>query len=179
MINEYKKQYDTLEDLGYEVEMISQFENYNNDSYICDIISEISDNYVNIYNHQLWELAPLISDYIEDSINEFGTPSEMDLVEIFQIGQYYYNERVFYENLEDIIFNLALQYLEHELGLYCPSDKKVLLNNIDDLISELETELLNVESGCTLDDIEEIVRSIISNTLEYFELNEEVINNEY
>ena len=104
------KDYDLCENLGYEKEMLDEIVEYDND-YICDAIMEISDAYVSIYNYELWDLAPKLRYYIENSITEFGASANMDLIRIFQQGQYYYNSSLFYENLDNIIWNIAINKL--------------------------------------------------------------------
>src|SRR5699024_3879556 len=101
-------------------------------SYIGDAVSEIADRYVSIYDHELWKTAPIIKDYIEESLEEFGTPREINLVSVFQQGQFYYNEIVLYKNLNKIIFNIALEFLE-ELNVTITND------HMEEFTEELES----------------------------------------
>lgn len=95
------------------------FVDYDN-GYICDIISEIADNKIDIYNYDLLEWAKYNIDYIENALNEFGTPTDngkADFIRIIQQGQYYYNEQNLYKNLEDSLKFFMYDYIEKELGV--------------------------------------------------------------
>ena len=100
---------------NYELESILYcFADYSN-GYICDIITEICDNNVDIYNSDLWEWAKDNEYYIEQAINEYGIDSNnFDLIRLFQQGQYYYYEEICYKNLDDIIEYLILSNLDVE-----------------------------------------------------------------
>ena len=100
---------------NYELESILYcFADYSN-GYICDIITEICDNNVDIYNSDLWEWAKDNEYYIEQAINEFGIDSNnFDLMQLFRQGQYYYYEEICYKNLDDIIEYLILSNLDVE-----------------------------------------------------------------
>ena len=88
------------------------FCDYNDASYICDAIMEISDNNVDIYTADLFEWASRNYDVIEDANEELGTPSDM-LQQIRQ-GQYIANEREIYDNLHDMLYIYCLDLLRAE-----------------------------------------------------------------
>lgn len=99
----------------YELEDILYcFADYN-EGYICDIVMEVCDNKIDIYNSDLWNWAKDNQDYVEEAINEFGIDSNnFDLMKLFQQGQYYYYNEICYEYLDDIIEYLILSNLEVE-----------------------------------------------------------------
>lgn len=104
----------------YIGEFGEEFTNYNN-SYISDIITEIADNNTPIYYSDIWEMAKENQDYIEEALQEFGTPTDsngnVDLIKTFQQGIYLKNERNLYENLEDILKYYMYDYIEKELKI--------------------------------------------------------------
>lgn len=107
------------------------FRDYNN-GYICDIITEIADNKVPIYYNDIWEEAKNNQEYIEEALQEFGTPTDengkVDLMRIFQQGLYYKNEQEIYNNLEDTLKFFMYDYIEKELNI-----KEITEEQNDDL----------------------------------------------
>lgn len=95
-------------DFGYD------FIDYS-DGYICDIITEIADNNVDIYTQDLLDWVPDNYSYIEEANEELGVPH--DFLKQIQQGQYYYNERNIYEHLEDILKNYMYNYIENYLNI--------------------------------------------------------------
>lgn len=96
------------------------FRDYDN-GYICDIITEISDNHVDIYNYDLLEWAKNNYGYIEEAIDNLGTPTNdkghFDFMRCIMQGQFYSYEQDIYENLEDILKFFMYDYIEKELNL--------------------------------------------------------------
>lgn len=95
------------------------FRNYDN-GYIGDIITEIADNNVDIYNNDLMEWAKGNISYIEEALEEFGEPKvngSINFMRIIQQGQYYYNEQNLYENLEDSLKMFMYDYIEKDLKI--------------------------------------------------------------
>lgn len=135
----------------YELENILYcFGDYSN-GYICDIITEVCDNNVDIYNSDLWDWAKDNEYYIEQAINEFGIDSSnFDLIGLFRQGQYFYYEETCYNNLDDIIEYLILSNLDVEeisdavydeiLNISGKKDNNARIENyieeIEDLIEE-------------------------------------------
>lgn len=99
----------------YELEEILYcFDGYSK-GYIGDIITEVCDNNVDIYNNDLWEWSKDNEYYIEQAITEFGIDSNnFDLIKLFQQGQYLYFQETCYNNLDDIIEYLILSNLDVE-----------------------------------------------------------------
>lgn len=104
-----------IEDLKKELytgDLGEYFIDYD-DGYICDIITEIADNSVDIYTQDLLDWVPDNYSYIEEANVEMGVPKGF-LNQIRQ-GQYYYYERNLYENLEDTLKNYMYNYIENIL----------------------------------------------------------------
>lgn len=95
-------------DFGYD------FIDYS-DGYICDIITEIADNNVDVYTQDLLDWVPDNYSYIEEANQEFGVPD--DFLKQVQQGQYYYNERNIYEHLEDILKYYMYDFIENNLNI--------------------------------------------------------------
>jgi hypothetical protein len=129
------------------------FNDYDN-GYICDIISEIAGNNVDIYNYDLLEWAKGNYSYIEEALDEFGTPTDgngkADFLKIIQQGQYYANERDLYDNLEDSLKFFMYDYIEKTLKIekitenqndglldFDFSDNNEMLENLIEHISEV------------------------------------------
>lgn len=83
--------------------------------YICDIITEIADNNVDIYYYDLFEWAKNNFSYINEANEELGTPA--DITKQIQQGQYYANERNLYENLDEILQFFMYDYIEKYLNI--------------------------------------------------------------
>lgn len=88
-----------------------------NDGYISDIINEMADNNVDIYNYDLlqWCANNLYNiDYCDRAKDELGAS---DLVSMLQGGQYLQITDDLYENLENILINYMYYYIENYLEL--------------------------------------------------------------
>lgn len=60
--------------------------------------NEYTENNIEIYNYWLWKHAPILSDYIEDAIDEYDLNiKDGGLIKIFQIGEGYFYEAFFIE----------------------------------------------------------------------------------
>ena len=96
------------------------FRDYNS-GYVCDIITEIADNHVDIYNYDLLEWAKNNYSYIEEAMDEFGTATDsngkIDFIRCIMQGQFLAYERDIYENLEDSLKFFMYDYIEKELKI--------------------------------------------------------------
>lgn len=109
---------------------------YDN-GYICDIISEIADNQVDIYNSDLKEWASSHFEEIANAISEFGWDGcGKDLYKAVQIAQYTENENEIYSELSESLENFALSYMEHDLKMQEISDEN--WEEIQDFLSEID-----------------------------------------
>lgn len=101
-----------IEDLKKELytgDLGEYFTEYDN-GYVCDIITEIADNNVDIYYSNLFEWAKHNFDYINEANEEMGTPA--DITKQIQQGQYYANEQNLYKNLEESLQFFMYDYVE-------------------------------------------------------------------
>ena len=96
------------------------FCDYDN-GYICDIITEIADNHIDIYTVDLLNWCKDNYAYIEEALAEFGTPKNSngnaDFLKIIQQGQYLAFEQDLYNNLEDNLKNFTYNYILNELKI--------------------------------------------------------------
>ena len=96
------------------------FRDYDN-GYICDIITEIADNHVDIYNSDLLEWAKDNYGYIEEAMNEFGAATDnngkVDFMRCIMQGQFYAYEQDIYENLEESLKFFMYDYIEKNLDI--------------------------------------------------------------
>lgn len=125
------------------------FRDYDN-GYICDIISEIADNNIDIYYHDLFIWAADNYSIIEEANEEFGTPT--DITKQIQQGQYLYNERDLYNNLEDIIKFYIYDYIEKNLDIKELSEEQ---------IEEIENEIDFTDNNEQLENIIEKINEIL------------------
>lgn len=144
-----------IEDLKREVEKdfesyeeyITEYYNYQN--YIDDIIHDIADNNVDIYNYDLLEWAKDNYSYIEDYVKEFGIDSQnFDFIDIIRGGQYLYIEQTLYNNKESMLEYLAYYILDDKGYTEIEEEKATEISMIDfdriETIYELEEEIDNI-----------------------------------
>lgn len=97
-----------------------RFRDYDK-GFICDIISEIADNNIDMYTVDLLEWAKNNFSYIEEGLDEYGTPTDSngkaDFLRIIQQGQYIEYERDLYDNLEDSLIYFMYDYIEKDLEI--------------------------------------------------------------
>lgn len=133
----------------YELdEIIYKFDGYNS-GYICDIITEVCDNNIDIYNSNLWEWAKDNEYYIEEAVRNYGIDkNNFDLMRLFQMGQYYYYNEICYNNLDDIIEYLILSNLDVE---------EISDNVYDEILSISGQEDNNAQIEDYIEEIEEML----------------------
>lgn len=144
-----------IEDLKREVEKnfesyeeyITEYYNYQND--VDDIIHDIADNNVDIYNYDLLEWAKDNYSYIEDYVKEFGIDSQnFDFIGIIRGGQYLYIEQTLYNNKESMLEYLAYYILDDKGFTEIEEEKatEISMINFDSIetIDELEEEINNI-----------------------------------
>lgn len=110
----YEDDYNDFDILGNLDDMLEDFENesYSKNDYICDVIGYIAEDFTPMFNHEIWKEASKIYEYIEDSIQEVDGLIDGNLMSTFQYGIQRYNELGLYENLEELKFNVAIEYLD-------------------------------------------------------------------
>jgi hypothetical protein len=71
-----------------------------------DIISEVADSNVDVYNYDLLEWVKDNYQYVEEAMSEFGHATndsgDPDFIKQIMQGQYYRNEQLLWEAWEDI-----------------------------------------------------------------------------
>lgn len=117
--------------------------------YICDIITEIADNAIDIYYSDLFEWAKDNFSIIEEANEELGTPT--DITKQIQQGQFIYYERDLYDNLEDSILLCIYNYLQHDLKI------EEITEEQNELIEEIDRN----DNNARLEDILEEARKIV------------------
>lgn len=117
-----------------------------NDGDIYDIMFEIADNHVDLYNHDLlkWLSDNLTNAYyIEQAVNEYGIDSKnFDFYRLIQQGEFMQNYEDLQEHLNDNLLNYAFNYIEH------------YLDNID--VTEEQFDELTLKDYKKFDNLEEI-----------------------
>ena len=115
---------------------VSSLCDYEETQYLSDILSEIADNNVSIYNYDLLEWCKNNYNYVEDAICELGFPNDSnnkpDLIRAIQQGQYYYNYEEITNNLDDMIKLYILNLLKDNDILQITEEEQ---DKIDDLVS--------------------------------------------
>lgn len=143
---------------GLDSEVLDLFDSgvgYSGNYYIDDMISEVADNFVDIYNSDLLDWAKNNYEYIEEALDEFGTPTDSngraDFIKMISQGEFLYYERLFYDNLDDFIKYYVLKYL---------IDNKI---NIDDekLEELLEVDSTDIDNNDYLEDIDSYVEEFL------------------
>ncbi len=105
--------------------------------YICDNISEIADNQVDIYYHELINWANDHFEDISDTIDEFGWDvCGRDLYKAVQIAQFREGENGMYSELSEGLENFALSYLEHDLKIVGIAEDR--WEEIQDFLSDID-----------------------------------------
>ena len=110
---------DFLDYLDINAENLKQYKEENNDfwndklkddRYFCDVANEWADSQIEIYNYTLWQESPILSEYIEEALQEFGFDKDRGLIGVFQMGQYQFYTQIANEVLEGL-----REYVENEL----------------------------------------------------------------
>ena len=116
---------------------------YSN-GYICDIITEISDNNIDIYSNDLFEWCKGNFDYVNEWIAECG--SSGDIIKDIQGGQFRQISDELYENMEEMLLLFAYDYL---------LKNEIVLN--DEQLEELESDISIMNNDDELDEIIDLI----------------------
>jgi len=156
-----KKDYESLNCIDGDVNACEEMEDRT--GYIGDAIAEVADGNVSIYNSDLWNNAPNIEEYIADAINEgLVDLNNFDLMRLFQAGEYEYYIQLLYDNLETIVYNVAVNYLNENYP------------NVEVNEKDLEDALTDIDNNNnTFDDITDAVDCLIEEIEEEEEGKEE------
>lgn len=127
-----------------------------NSGYICDCISELADNNVDIYNYNLLEWVKNNSEYVERAAAEFGIDSRnFDFFKLLQQGQYMQIEEELYNNIDDILKNWIITYIEHDLKIIELTDEQV--KDVGELFGDVD---INDELDNVAERIDNIFQSV-------------------
>ena len=127
-------------------------------SYLSDLISEYSDNWVYIYNYDLLNWVKDNYEYVEMAISEFGIDEKnFNFFRLLQTGQYLQNEEMLYSDESKIIELMTYNYLlDNEDEIEKDIDEK----DIDEMIDEI---LAYFDSNDRLNDIIDKINEYIKN----------------
>ena len=130
------------------------------DSYLTDAIMEVADSYVPTYDNDLFNNCKELAPYVEEAM--YNGNGADGLVELLRAGAYEYYTQLLYNNIENIIFNIAYDYIIDEYEEY------------DDKLSdyELEEALSAIDSDNRISDIIEAVDELIDDLKEALDLEE-------
>jgi hypothetical protein len=148
------KDYNLLGNLADESSAIDSFIGEYDSGYVCDVISEIADRFIPIYNYDVWEHAKDIQEYIEEAIDE-GLVStdgrDIDLIKIFQGGYYVYYQRSLYDNLDNMVFNMIAEKVNEHLDNQ--NEEAINLIDLGEIESEIESISFNYDNNNKMSDI--------------------------
>lgn len=153
-----RRDYNLIGILDNEADMLDSLSEHS--GYVCDVISEVADSYIPIYNHSVWENASALQDYIEDAISEGIAGVEggdIDLVKIFQAGYYVYYQQSLYDNLDTIAFNMVVD----KVNEYLAEQDTVENLDLDGIENTIESETENFDNNNQMDSIDDIFNSIV------------------
>lgn len=119
---------------------------------------EYADNQVDIYYNNLFEWCKYNYEYVEEAIEEYGDvvkdrDGRVDFIRTIQQGQFLYYERQLFEDADDIIKLLAINYLlenEDEVETEMDNDR------IDEMLDDID-----VDTNDRMSDIKDVVWSYI------------------
>lgn len=117
------------------------------DGYICDVITEIADNNVDIYYYDLFEWAKNNFDAINEANDELGTPN--DIIKQIQQGQYLQIERELYDNFDDMIKLYIYDFIYNVLNIEEITEEQA--EKIDDS---------NFDNNDKLDDVNDFINDL-------------------
>lgn len=127
-----------------------------NRGYVGDCISELADNNIDICNHDLLEWVRGNSSYVEDAVAEFGIGSDnFDFYGLLRQGQYMQIEEELYENIDDILTNWIINYIEYDLNIKELTDEQA--EQVEDLFNKYDN---NDEFEHIIEEIEEIFEEV-------------------
>ncbi|UNA01665.1 OCR-like antirestriction protein [Bacillus phage vB_BcgM] len=156
--------YDTLEALEGDIDVLESFYEYEGSTYVCDAIQEIADKFIPIYTHELWKNVRDIKEYIEEAMSQglCETPrgEQPDLDKIFGAGYYQYYSQLLYDNEASLYYNyisvIVNKWLE---GLNYDQIEKI---DIDKLDERIEEERADIDNNSYMEDLEDIAKRVIA-----------------
>lgn len=161
------RSYNILGELDDEEDALQSFFEYSGNTYVCDAITEIGDNFIPIYTSDVWKNAGDIQEYIEEAIAQGIAHVEgtnIDLIRIFQAGYYQYYCQSLYDNLDTLAFN----YIADKINEAVNELNRATLDAIDFEAVEkaIEDATNNYDNNNRFYDLEEKAKEIIENIQE-------------
>ena len=93
---------------------------------ICDNLNNIAENHIYTNTDNLFDWAKGNINFIEECVNEYGFDDKnFDFCRLIQAGQYFSNLQELSENIDDIITNWILDYIENGLEITELSEEQV------------------------------------------------------
>lgn len=169
-----ERDFELLGDLEDEQDALESLMNDYDSGYVCDNISEIADNYIPIYTHDLWKNAYDIKEHIEEAISQGLCEvrgNDIDLDKIFQAGYYQYYTQSLYNNLNTIAFNMVAKLVNEKLDTL--NQEMVSLMDIDAIEREIEFRTEDFDNNNQMSEIQDIANEIIEEYLENLDDEEE------
>lgn len=163
--------YEISEDIfGDDLDVInSVVEDYSGSTYVCDAITYVSDESVPIYNRDLFDKAYELNDWVEEAGAQglYEGVRGIDLVAILRVACCEYYIQLLYNNEEQIIYNIMIDYLN--------SNKEDFISNLnDDMESDLLERLEELSGEYDSNDMYNTITDAVDELLEeYFLDNEE------
>ena len=121
-----------------------------NSSYICDAITEYSDSDIDIYFYDRVKWFANNWQLVDEAIAEFGKSDS--IMQDIASAQFLQNERRLYEDLENIIKILALDFIIEDLHITELEKAK-----IDNIFTGLE----NIDHNNKINDIIDLVSDVL------------------
>lgn len=157
-------QYDTLEALEGDIDVLEAFYEYDGSTYVCDAIQEIADKFIPIYTHDLWKNIYEMKEYIEEAMSQglCETPrgEQPDLDKIFRAGYYQYYSQLLYDNEASLYYNYIAVIVNKWLeGLNYDQLERI---DIDELDSCIEHEIGDIDNNSYMEELEDIAKRVIT-----------------
>lgn len=112
--------FDTKEDIfGDDIEFLEDIVNEAcEDNYICDAISQASDNGVPIHTHELCKKCWELNDYVSEASSQGLLEGEFDLFRALSVGAYEYYSQLGYENEQNIKVAYLVIHIKTSIEAY-------------------------------------------------------------
>ncbi|AGY48660.1 hypothetical protein Spock_260 [Bacillus phage Spock] len=157
-------QYDTLEALDFDIDVLESFYEYDGSTYVCDAITEIADNFIPIYTNELWEGVPKIKEYIEEAIAQglCETPrgQKVELENFYRAGYYQYFTQLLYNNETELCYNYIAKLVNKWIeSLTYDQREKLDINELDERV---EYERADIDNNSYMEELEDIAKRVIA-----------------
>lgn len=138
------------------------------DSIIEEVICDVCKDSIDTNSYDLWENAREIKPYCEKVIEEkLYNTFIVDMLDIFEKAEFLYLEEQCYNNLNIIIYNCGINYLEEQYEDAIDCSCKDLMEVITHIINEnlLKDILKDVDKYSRFSDINEVISDYISDII--------------